>query len=248
MLRVLLYALWIALPLLQSAIAHRMWIRRLYREYPLFFAYTISHLVRFAILFYSYHLGMRDLYRDAYLSLEMVNAVLKFGVICELFSRVFQPYEGIRGLGSTLLRWASVILILVAVVIAASSPGSDSDKFLAGFYAMERSVEIVQGGLLFLLFLLSSFLGLRWKQDAWGIALGFGVVTSVDLAAFTLRAQLGVVGQDTLSLISNAAYDCAVIVWLVTLYAQKPEHHFEHRIQSWDVDSWNRALVDLLRR
>src|SRR5438445_10901469 len=69
--RVLLYALWIVLPLLQSAIAHRMWIRRLYREYPLFFAYTISHLVRFAILFYSYHLGMRDLYRDAYLSLEM---------------------------------------------------------------------------------------------------------------------------------------------------------------------------------
>ncbi|HEV2730223.1 MAG TPA: hypothetical protein VGV15_09335, partial [Terriglobales bacterium] len=217
--RVLLYALWLALPLLQGAIVHRMWIRRLHREYPLFFAYTISHLIRFAVLFYCYHLGIRDLYRDTYISLEMLNAVLKFGVICELFFHVFQPYEGVRGLGSALLRWASAILILIAVIVAALSPGSDSDKFLAGFYAMERSVEIVQGGLLFLLFLLSSSLGLRWKQNAWGIALGFGVVTSVDLAAFTLRAQSGIISQDTLSLVSNAAYDCAVIVWLVTLYA-----------------------------
>src|SRR2546422_8954514 len=246
--RVLLYALWIVLPLLQSAIAHRMWIRRLYREYPLFFAYTISHLVRFAILFYSYHLGMRDLYRDAYLSLEMVNAVLKFGVICELFFRVFQPYEGIRGLGSTLLRWASVILILVAVVIAASSPGSDSDKFLAGFYAMERSVEIVQGGLLFLLFLLSSFLGLQWRRHTLGIALGFGVLSSVHLATFTLRAQLGMASQDILSLISNAGYDCAVLVWLGTLYVRKPVHQFSQHIPHWDGESWNQALGGLLRR
>jgi len=248
MLRVILYALWIALPLLQSAIVHRIWVRRLHREYPLFFAYTITHLIRFAVLFYCYHLDTRELYRETYISLEMLNAVLKFGVICELFFHVFQQYEGIRGLGSTLLRWASIILVLLAVIVAASSPGIDSDKFLAGFYAMERSVEIVQGGLLFLLFVLSFSLGLRWKRDAWGIALGFGVVTSVDLAAFTLRAQFGVLGQDILSLISNAAYDCTVIIWLFTLYAQKAEHHFEHRIRRWDVDSWNRALLDLLRR
>jgi len=119
---------------------------------------------------------------------------------------------------------------------------------LAGFFAMERSVALVQGGLLFLLFILSSSLGLQWEQLTLGIALGFALQTAVSLATFTLRAGIGISSHDVLSLISNAGYDCAVLIWLGTMYARKPVHQFEHRVQSWDVDSWNRALLDLLRR
>ena len=248
MLPILVYALWLVAPVMQSAVGYGMWIRRLYRDYPLFFTYTIEQLLRFLVLFYCYRLGIRDLYRQAYLGWEAVDVVIKFGVICELFSHVFRHYEGIRGLGSILLRWASVILLFVAVLVAATSPGSDSDRFLAGFFAMQRSVEIVQGGLLFLLFVLSSSLGLQWKHETLGISLGFGVISSVNLATFTLRAQLGMNSHDILSLISNAAYDCAVLIWLVALYARKPVHQFNQHIPSWDVESWNRALLELLRR
>ena len=248
MLRNLLYALWLVLPVLQGVIGYRMCTRRLYRDYPFFFACTINQLVRFVVLFYCYQLGIRDVYRHAYLSSEAVDAVLRFGVIWELFSHVFRRYQGIRELGLSLLRWASVILLLIAVLVTASSVGSDSDKFLAGLFAMERSVEIVQGGLLFLLFVLTSSLGLQWKQPAMGIALGFGVVSSVNLATFTLRAQLGMASHDVLSLISNAAYDCAVLIWLVSLYARKPVYQFNRNIPGWDLESWNRALLELLRR
>ena len=99
MLTVFVYALWLVAPALQSAIGYRMWIRRLYRDYPVFFAYTISHMLSFLVLFYCYQLGVRDVYRHAYLGCEAVDAVLKFGVICELFSQVFRQYEGIRRLG-----------------------------------------------------------------------------------------------------------------------------------------------------
>jgi hypothetical protein len=248
MLRVSEYALWIVLPILQSAIGHRMWTRRLYRDYPLFFAYTIEQLVRFSILFYYYQLGTRDGYRHAYFSLEALEAVLQLAVICELFFHVFRPYEGIRELALALLRWAGVILLLIAVVVAASSSGADTDRILAGFFAMERSLEIVQGGLLFLLFVLSASLGLRWQQPTLGIALGFGIFTSVDLAAFTLRAQLGMSSHQVLSLIANAGFDCAVLIWLATLYSRRPVRQFKHYIPSWDVELWNQALLDLLRR
>lgn len=135
---------------------------------------------------------------------------------------------------------------------------------------MQRSLEIVQGGLWFLLFVLSSSLGLRWKQHTRGMALGLAIFTSVNLAAFTLRAQFGMLSQDTLSVISSAGFDCAVLTWLLTVSTDssefssqwvgrrpifnslenphKSEHHFEHRVQSWDLDSWNRALVNLLGR
>ncbi len=248
MLRILVYALWLVASGLQSAIGFRMWTRRLYRDYPLFFTYTINQLVRSLVLFYFYRLGIRDVYRDAYAGWEALDAVLKFGVICELFAHVFRRYAGIKEVGSIFLRWASVILLLIAVIVAVSTSGSDSDRFLAGLFAMERSVELVQGGLLFLLFVLSSCLGLQWEQLTLGIGLGFGAVTSVNLAAFTLRAQLGMASDDILSLISTAGYECAVLIWLVALYARKPVHQFNQHIPSWDVESWNRALLELLRR
>ncbi len=193
-------------------------------------------------------MGIRVVYRHAYIGWEAADVVIKFGVICELFSHVFRAYEGIRKLGFALLRWASVILLFIAVIVAASTQGSDSDRFLAGFFAMQRSVEIVQGGLLFLLFVLSSSLGLHWKHETLGIALGFGVITSVNLATFTLRAQLGTASDDILSLIANVGYDCAVLILLGTLYARKPVHQFSQHVPRWNVEAWNHALEGLLRR
>ena len=245
---ILQYSLWLlAVPLL-SVIGYRVWTRRLYLDYPLFSAYIVGHLARVPVLFYFYRLGIRETYRHAYLYAELIEAMLKFGVISELFSRLFQSYDRIRSWVSVTLRWASVVFLLIAVLVAAASTSYDSDKFLAGLFGMERSVVIVQAGLLFLLFAVSSSLSLKWKPYAFGIALGFGVVTSVNLAAFTLRARLGVGSRDILSLISSAGYNCGVLVWLVTLYAGQPVRQLIRTVPHGDVESWNRALGDFLRR
>src|SRR5205823_5175597 len=217
------------------------------RDYPLFFAYTIEQLLRFLTLFYCYHWSTPITYRHAYFGLNTVEAVLQLGVISELFFHVFRPYAGISHLASALLRWAAVVLLLIAVLLAGLTSGSDSDLALAGFFAMERSLQVVQGGLLFLLFVLVSALGLRLRQPSFGIALGFGIFTSVNLAAYSLRVQFGMTSHEVLSLISSAGYNCAVLVWLVSLYAREPVLRKLH-IPSWDLESWNQALLDLLRR
>jgi hypothetical protein len=141
-----------------------------------------------------------------------------------------------------------MILLLLGILVAASSTSYDADPFLANFFAMERSAEIVQGGLLLLLFALIALLGLKWKQHTFGVALGFGLITSVNLVTFTLRAQLGAGSGDVLSLISSAGYNCALLVWMVTLYARKPIRQPVQYVPHWDVESWNRALGDFLRR
>ena len=226
-----------------------MWTRQLYRDYPFFFAYTIEQLLRFLVLFYCYHWSSGGTYRHAYFGLNAVEAVLQLGVISELFFHVFRPYAGITRLASALLRWAAVVLLLIAVLLAGFTTGSDSDLVLAAFFAMERSLQVVQGGLLFLLFVLVSALGLRWRQPSFGIALGFGIFTSVNLATYSLRVQLGMTSHDVLSLISSAGYNCAVLAWLVSLYAREPLlRKFNHHIPTWDLESWNQAILDLLRR
>src|SRR5438093_13590064 len=111
MLAVFPYALWLMASALQSAIAVRMWARHLYRDYPLFFAYTLSHLLGVPVVLYCYRLGDRDLYRHAYTGLKSDYAVLTCGVICDLLSFVFRPLIGVRVLGSVLLRWAILFLL-----------------------------------------------------------------------------------------------------------------------------------------
>lgn len=222
--------------------------RKLYREYPLFLAYTASHLVRFAVLFVIYRMGDREAYRQAYTLMEAVDAVLSFAVVYELYATTFRAYEGIRELGWVLLRWASVILLLVAVVSAASAPGSDSDRFLAGLFTLERSISLVRGGLLFLLFLLHASMGLRWSPTAFGIALGFGLLNSIELVTLALRTHMGKETTPVLSLITSVAYSCAILCWLVAALRPAPQRETAPRLARWDVEGWNRTLQELLQR
>ncbi len=243
------YALWLLSAPLQGAIAYRIWRQKSYREYPLFFIYILEQLVRFGILFSCYQLHLQETYFHAYAGFQAIEAILQIGVICELFSDVFRPYEGIRQIGPSLMRWASVFFLFSAILVAAYSTGWDSYKYLGQMFAMERSAEIVQAGLLLLLALASSLLALEWKSQTLWIALGFGLFTSVNLIAYTIRFQSGMSSQQPLSLISNAAYFCALLFWVRAFYTHsEAASSTEQQPTHWDVQLWSRALSQLLRR
>jgi hypothetical protein len=249
MLRTVIYVLWLSAFFLECLIARRLLIRRLFREYPLFFAYVVEHIVSFLCLFLCFHFGTRVSYRHLYMGWEAVDVVLKFGIIAELFAHVFASYKAIHHLGTTIVRIASVILVLCATLAALFSNIADPNNLLSKFFAMERSVEIVQGGLLFLLFVLCYILALRWKQPSLGIAFGLCIVTSVNLALFTLRAELGSSSNQIFSLVSNVGYDLGAVTWLLTLYPQRHKgHSIASAIPELDASSWNRTLLELLRR
>jgi hypothetical protein len=250
MLRIGFYALWFASPLMQCGVMRRILVRRLFQDYPLFFSYVVAHILSFVSLFYFYHYCSENAYKQAYMGWDVIDAVLKFAVIGELFARVFSSYKSVHRLGTTIVRITSVVLVLSAVLVSALSDVADSNSWLSKFFALERSAEIVQTGLVLLLFALCYALGLRWKQPTWSIASGLCIITGVYLVAFTLRAELGNSYDQILSLISSAGYDLGVLTWLLTLYPQRSSVRpaASPPVPTWDVASWNRALMELLRR
>jgi hypothetical protein len=250
MLHTVAYALWIAAFLLQVAVTARIIVRRLFRDYPLFLAYSIKHILSFLTLFFLNQYGSAESYRHFYIGWEVVDLLLKFGMIGELLAHIFASYKSIREWGTTIVRGTSVVLVLAAVMVAAFSNLADRQSFLSRFFALERSAEIVQGGLLFLLLGFCYALALRWKQPSLGIAFGLCVITCVNLAVFTLRAELGGSHDQILSLTASVGYDLGVLVWLVTLYTQPRTVRSLARssVPAWDVASWNQALMELLRR
>ena len=241
------YVLWVVHPCLQALIAGIMLRRKLYREYPVFLAYTVSHVVRFVGLFYVYHQGSREAYRYTFLGAEVLDATLAFAAIHELYRHLFHAYDGVQKLASIVFRFAAVVLLAMAIIATFTAPATDSSRVLAGLFTLDRSVAVVRSGLLLLLFLLPSWLGLKWKHFAFGIALGFALGSSVALATFALRVQLGLLGKPILSLISSAAYNCSVFVWLAYLF--RPEPALPAKLPArLELEGWNQTLLELLHQ
>ena len=246
-LTILKYVLWVAPACGQALLSLVMLKRRLYHEYPLFFAYTLSHVFRFVVLFSVYHYeGSKQSYRETYLAADVLDAALAFAAIYEVFSNVFRAYEGIRKLAGVVFRWALIVLVFVAVLTAAGSTGADMKRVVAGLFIFDQGVNIVRGGLLLLLIVFCSYLRLWWNHFVFGVALGFALESSVELVGFAMLAHLGPVGSRLLSLILAAAYNCAVIVWLYYLLSQAPAERPAELPSHTELDQWNQALLELI--
>ncbi len=246
---VIKYGLWISAPLLLLVIAAKMTVARLYRTYPAFFTYVVFHVLRFLALFYLNHRGTVKAYFVSYWVAEAIDIVLELAIIYELYADVLQPYEGIRAVGSLLFRWAFVILVMVAVISAAAAPGADASRTMAGILVLDRSAAVVKGGLLFLLFLFSSYFHLRWRPSAFGIGVGLALYISVALAAVAMRSQFPSFAGGTYSLLKAAAYDCGLLIWVGYFLAKEPAHEpVVSYVPNNDLTHWNEALLGLLRQ
>ena len=78
--------------------------------------------------------------------------VLEFGVLYELLVNALKPYSALIDLGKMLFRWAAVFLILAAFLTAFATTGSGNNKLVAASELLQRTVRLMQCGLLLLFF------------------------------------------------------------------------------------------------
>jgi hypothetical protein len=145
--------------------------------------------------------------------------IFGFKIIHEIFSDVFRLFPTQKNMGMVLFRWAALVtagLVLVLLASTAVMPGTPLD---GGMIAAERSVRFTQCALILFLLLFSRRLGVSWRQQSIGIALGFGWFAGVELVAFVLYSG-GAIQQLTLNLLNLVAYSLALIVWIT--YAAFP--------------------------
>lgn len=244
--RIAFYALWITPALLLAMMAMVMRVRGLHRELPAFFAYCVFSALRTPILFFVFH--QTTAYFYCYWAAEAVSAILGLAAIYEVFLYVFQGYDGNGRLAQSLFRWVGAALVVAALAAAIAVPGSHENRLMAASLVVDRSVRLVQCGLLLFLFVASSYLGLSWRSHAFGVAMGFGLFVGVQMAAGAMRAQAGLISQDTLSLVKMASYNCAVLVWMTYLLAPQTTQAAAPTPMVTEVRSWNQALLQLLLR
>jgi len=213
-------ALWILQPALQAAIAVIVFRRRLHREFPIFFAYTVAQIVLFAVEYPVYRWGSPSAYFYTFWVGAALNVVLAFKIIHEIFSDIFRPYHALRDLGTALFKWAALIMVLVSVVVISVSPGWD-DPLQKTIEVVERCVRVVQCGLVLFLLAFCKNLGVSWKRQSFGLALGFGLFAGVELLTTALHSGLHLRGQ-MVNLTNMTAYNAGMILWMVYSVLNRP--------------------------
>ncbi len=249
--RWLLLYLWIAPHTLQAVLAIIMIYRKLVRRFPVFFAYTIYEVVQFLILFAidQSQSGTVEQYAGAFLAGGAVSIALRFGVVYEIFCTVFESYPALQRFGWMLFSWATVVLMIVAVTVVASSTGTDLDRYQFAFTVVDRIVSIIQCGLLVLLVLMARFLSFPWTSCAFGITLGLGLFASVELGIRAIQAEFGIyIAHDVINAIGMAVYHCCVVFWVVSALLPERSPRRMEPGRGYDLEHWNDALQRLLHQ
>ncbi len=233
--------LWCAQPVLQSAVAVVLWRRKLHKLFPVFFAYVLAQIGIFALTFPLRSADNYEWFFYSYWAGAAVSALLSFRVIHEIFLDVFRPYHMLKDLGTVLFKWTGVVMLLVSVVVAFSN-SAQSDPLVQAVTTLQRSVRMVQCGLILFLLLFSRFLGVSRRQQGFGIALGFGLFASVELILIALNSG-GLLDIARIGLVNTAMYDLAIVVWLT--YAITRSAARDGSTNHLQTQRWERSLADL---
>jgi hypothetical protein len=221
---------------------------RRYRQFPVFFAYVVSDFVQAAVLLPMIFLHSRrnDIYATAFYSGLALSTALRFGIIHEIFAHMFRNYALLQRLGKPLFRWVTVGLLLVGLALAAYQGGHDVHPLATMVHALDLAASLLQCGLLFGLFLFSSYLGLSWRSHLFGIALGLGAFASANLVAAAIRSQTGFLYNTALNYFAMGTYQCCVLVWVFYLLA--PERVTQYTVKTLpenDLEVWSQELQRL---
>jgi len=245
--------LWLGPQVLQAALAILLWRRGLGRLFPVFLAYLAFGTIEQFTLYTMdvVPLGSVETFWRAFFAGAIIEGAIKFGVIGELFFHLLQSRPAIAKVGRRLISGAGAAFVLLAVAAAAYTPIVHRQLIsISRAHILLQSSYVVDCGLALFLFLFAAYFKLVWNHQAFGIALGLGIVWCEHLAAWAVIAS-GALGARSylLDFVNMATYHVCVLVWFYYLLVpQKVATTSAVPLPENNLDIWNRELERLLQQ
>jgi hypothetical protein len=181
--------------LLWALLAFLFWKKGLHRRFPAMGAYLALRVASAPVLFAALSVQSQPwgrnyfpVYFFTYWAVYIASAVLLFFVCMEVFRSALSAFPGLMKLGIVIFRWA----ILVSVIVTFSTISFAHKGFMLIpdiAFGLVRSVSILELCLLAFLCLSMNALRLSVRDMAFGIALGFGLMSSNDFIIASLISR-----------------------------------------------------------
>jgi hypothetical protein len=211
------------------------------RPFKYFFAYIVTQIMTFAVIFPTYRYYYSAIFYISWIS-TAISVALGFMVIHEAFLDVFRPFHTLRDLGTVLFKWAGLVMLLVAGVVSVSTSSSELAAWVQAIMTAQRCVRIIQVGMVLFLLFFARYLGVSRRQHSFGIALGFGTFAVVEL---TLIASWtgNHLGNTAMNLINMGAYNATLLIWLGYTLAKSPARDASSTLLR--PQRWEQSLSDI---
>jgi len=220
--------------------------KRLHREYPIFFAFVAAECIDSWVAMPLKAISYKAYFVEGW-TLTAITTVLGFAVLREVFLHIFRPYDALRNFGKMLFSWSAGVLVLIAIVITLTSAPQMNSPVLNFVLTLDRSVRLMQCGLVIFMYLFARQLGLTERHRIFGISVGFGVFASVHLIIVTLSALYPAGSSDTIMYLLNVPYQLAwlvaVVIWTLYMYRPEPERRRATVLEL--PESWNYTLAGI---
>jgi hypothetical protein len=221
--------------------------RKLRSEFPVFFRYSVVCIAACAVSLVPFVFFCPQ-YFYIYWVLNALTMGFEFAVLYELLVNALKPYSALIDLGKMLFRWAAVFLILAALLTAFATTGSGNNKLIAASELLQRTVRLMQCGLLLLFFGLEKRLGLTWRTHSMSIALGLGIYAAVDLSSTYLIDRIPAM-TGAFQIFANVVYLAAACLWASSLARPEPARNNVLESPSRLIfQRWNEALISYSAR
>lgn len=181
----------------------------------------------------------------------VIESLLKFLVIGEVFSRVFAPYPSIARLGKVLVSGFGTLLVLLSAVVAAFGRGDNVFLLVSGAHLLEQTVFIIELGLIIFLFLFAAYFHLSWDRLSFGILIGLGISSCEHLATWAIIANASPSEhvRTLFSFLGMATFHLVVLIWFYYLLVPgKEPKRSKIELPENNLAVWNRELERLLQQ
>ena len=240
------YALWIVPNVLVGLVLIKFLRSRLQMRFPFFLAYLIYQLIEFILLFTVNILPWfsASQYQWFFVAGQGIATVLKFAILYEVTNDLLAHHSSLGVPLRRLLRWIAALTLLAGSAGSALLLRPSFAQVENAFSALNLLSNTVLSGLLVCMFVFRKFFSIPWAGFSAGIALGFGIFASVELAASALRIRNIFVDSVTM-----VAYLICVAVWLTYLFRRDSVGSGQPmNLQKTDMDSWSHQLEKMVNR
>lgn len=201
--------------------------RKTYQQFPIFSVFVgFSALNSIMVLVTGQH---PSVYFYVYWISEVVFIALSFLVMQEAFRSVFRNFSSLRWFKLS-FPGIGVLILLIALLRAVFFRPPDRNPLAVAFISLEIAVGFLQFGIFCMFVLLVYFFHMRWRHQAFGIVLGFGIAAAGTLVAFILRSEFGTNMNRVFRIATPLSYIIGVAIWLATFLRGEPSQ----LTRSWD--------------
>jgi hypothetical protein len=203
--------------LLEGLLLVRAWRGGLLARFPLFYSYISWVLLKdlLGIPIYAHP----TLYVSFYWTAEFLLAAFSYGVLVEIYGQSLKNYPGVA-------RFFKILLTTIFFVIAARvSIGLSANwlSFARAIGDLERNLRQLQAVLLCCLLFLFVYYKIPAGKNLRGLMFGYVLFIGTDVITLTFMAHPGTALDQWMRQFEPAFYAVSLIIWLVTLWASRPE-------------------------